>query len=97
VSKAQLVITAVILEGRTQADVARAYGVSKSWVSKLVARYHAHGEAAFTPAPDNRTTHHSASPTTSSNAAITQDASPSTTSPPEHQRGPKPKTKRTKP
>jgi len=49
VSKAQLVITAVILEGRTQADVARAYGVSKSWVSKLVARYRQHGEAAYTP------------------------------------------------
>ena len=48
-SKAQLVITAVILEGRTQADVARAYGVSKSWVSKLVARYREHGDAAFTP------------------------------------------------
>jgi transposase InsO family protein len=36
------------LEGRTQADVARAYGVSKSWVSKLVARYRHDGEAAFT-------------------------------------------------
>jgi len=49
VSKAQLVITAVVLEGRTQTDVARDYGVSKSWVSKLVARYREHGEAAFTP------------------------------------------------
>jgi transposase-like protein len=57
VSKAQLVITAVILEGRTQADVARAYGVSKSSVSKLVARYQQHGEAAFTPR--SRHPHHS--------------------------------------
>lgn len=46
-SKARLVITAVVLEGRTQADVARNYRVSKGWVSKLVARYRAEGEAAF--------------------------------------------------
>ncbi|WP_339622197.1 IS481 family transposase [uncultured Salinibacterium sp.] len=46
-SKARLVITAVVLEGRTQADVARNYRVSKRWVSKLVARYRAEGEAAF--------------------------------------------------
>ena len=31
-SKARLVITAVILEGRTQAEVARTYGVSEGWV-----------------------------------------------------------------
>ena len=48
-SKARLVITAVVLEGRSQAEVARAYGVSKGWVSKLVARYREHGEAAFVP------------------------------------------------
>ena len=48
-SKARLVITAVILEGRTQAEVARSYGVSKGWVSKLIARYHLEGEAAFEP------------------------------------------------
>ena len=48
-SKARLVITAVVVEGRTQAEVARSYGVSKGWVSKLVARYHAEGEAAFEP------------------------------------------------
>jgi transposase InsO family protein len=49
VSKAKLVITAVVFEGRTQAEVAAAYGVSKGWVSKLVARYRAEGEAAFEP------------------------------------------------
>jgi transposase InsO family protein len=49
VSKARLVITAVVVEHRTQAEVARAYGVSKGWVSKLVARYRAEGEAAFEP------------------------------------------------
>lgn len=58
VSKARLVITAVVLEGRSQADVARAYGVSKGWVSKLVARYRIDGDAA-TPrmlAPTSYTT-----------------------------------------
>ena len=48
-SKARLVITAVMLEGRSQADVARAYGVSKGWVSKLVARYRSDGDIAFEP------------------------------------------------
>jgi transposase InsO family protein len=43
------VITAVVVEGRSQAEVARTYGVSKGWVSKLVARYRAEGEAAFEP------------------------------------------------
>jgi transposase InsO family protein len=49
VSTARLVITAVVVEGRSQAEVAAAYGVSKGWVSKLVARYRAEGEAAFEP------------------------------------------------
>lgn len=48
-SKARLVITAVVLEGRTQAEVAATYGVSKGWVSKLVARYHLEGKGAFEP------------------------------------------------
>ena len=48
-SKARLVITAVVVEGRSQSEVARAYGVSQGWVSKLVARYRAEGEAAFEP------------------------------------------------
>lgn len=48
-SKARLVITAVVVEGRSQAQVARDYGVSKGWVSKLVARYRAEGDAAFEP------------------------------------------------
>ena len=46
-SRARLVITAVVVEGRSQAEVARAYGVSPSWVSRLVARYGAEGEVAF--------------------------------------------------
>jgi transposase len=48
-SKARLVITAVIVEGRSQAEVARDYGVSAGWISKLVARYRAEGAAAFEP------------------------------------------------
>jgi transposase len=48
-SKAKLVITAVIIEGRTQAEVAATYGVSKGWVSKLIARYNTEGESAFEP------------------------------------------------
>jgi transposase InsO family protein len=48
-SKARLVITAVVAEGRSQGEVARAYGVSQSWVSRLVARYRAEGQAAFEP------------------------------------------------
>ncbi|WP_223167880.1 helix-turn-helix domain-containing protein [Nonomuraea sp. SYSU D8015] len=48
-SRARVVITAVVVEGRSQAEVARSYGVSKGWVSKLVARYRAEGEAAFEP------------------------------------------------
>ncbi len=48
-SKARLVITAVVMEGRSQGEVARAYGVSQGWVSRLVARYRAEGEAAFEP------------------------------------------------
>jgi transposase len=46
-SKARLVITAVIVEGRSQAEVARTYEVSPGWVSKLVARYRLEGESAF--------------------------------------------------
>src|SRR5437899_664717 len=45
-SRARLVITAVVHEKRRQAEVARAYGVSEGWVSKLVARYRDEGEVA---------------------------------------------------
>ncbi len=36
-------------QGRSQGEVARAYGVSQGWVSRLAARYRAEGEAAFEP------------------------------------------------
>ena len=48
-SKARLVITAVIVEGRSQSEVAHEYGVSQGWISRLVTRYQLEGEAAFQP------------------------------------------------
>lgn len=36
---ARYVVDAVVLEGRSYREVARAHGVSKSWVAKLVGRY----------------------------------------------------------
>ena len=65
-SKRRLVITAV-LAGSSQSEVARTYGVSQSWISRLMARHAAEGEAAFEP--------RSRRPHTSSNttAAATTD------------------------
>jgi transposase InsO family protein len=51
VSKARLVITAVIVEGRSQSEVSRAYGVSQPWISRLLARYRSEGNAAFEQRP----------------------------------------------
>jgi transposase InsO family protein len=48
-SKARLVITAIEVEGRTPAEVVAAYGVSRSWLYELLARYRTEGEAAFEP------------------------------------------------
>ena len=48
-SKARLVITAVILEKRPVAEVARDYDVARSWIYELLARYREEGEAAFIP------------------------------------------------
>ena len=48
-SRARLVITAVVVERRGVREVARDYGVSPGWVSRLVARYRDEGEAAFEP------------------------------------------------
>jgi transposase InsO family protein len=46
---ARLVITAVVVEGRSQSEVARDYGVSRQWVNVLVGRYRREGEVAFEP------------------------------------------------
>lgn len=48
-SKARLVITAVVVEGRKPAEVAETYGVSRSWLYELLARHRAEGESAFEP------------------------------------------------
>ena len=48
-SKARLVITAVTVEKRPVSEVARTYGVARSWIYALLERYRAEGEAAFEP------------------------------------------------
>jgi transposase InsO family protein len=48
-SKARLVITAVITEKRAVREVAGDYGVARSWICALLARYQAEGEAASGP------------------------------------------------
>jgi transposase InsO family protein len=46
---ARYVVDAVVLEGRSYREVARAHGVSKSWVGKLVGRFRAGGYPAVEP------------------------------------------------
>ncbi len=46
---ARYVVEAVVLEGRSCREVGRAYGVSKSWVAKLVGRYREGGYEAIGP------------------------------------------------
>ena len=48
-SKARLVITAVVVEGRPVREVSAAYGVARSWIYELLVRYRSEGEAAFEP------------------------------------------------
>jgi transposase InsO family protein len=48
-SKARLVITAITVEKRSVAEVVAEYGVARSWVYELLARWRAEGEAAFEP------------------------------------------------
>ena len=48
-SKTHLVITAVVIEKRPVREVAAEYGVSKSWIYELLARYAREGEAAYAP------------------------------------------------
>jgi transposase InsO family protein len=56
VSKARLVITAVVVEGRSVDKVSASYGVARSWIYELLARYRAEGDAAFEPR--SRRPHH---------------------------------------
>jgi transposase InsO family protein len=48
-SLARLVVTAVMVEGRSKAEVARTYGISRTWVHELVKRYQADGDAGLEP------------------------------------------------
>lgn len=48
-SLARVVVTAVIVEGRSKTQVAKDYGVARSWVSELLKRFEAEGEATFEP------------------------------------------------
>jgi transposase len=44
---AQLVVTAVLVEGRSKSEVAREYGVSRRRVITVVQRYLAEGQAGL--------------------------------------------------
>jgi len=46
---AELVVTAVVFEGRSKSAVARDYNLSRRWVITLVQRYLAEGDAALQP------------------------------------------------
>jgi transposase InsO family protein len=48
-SLGRLVVAAVTVEGRSKAEVARDYGVSRQWVHELVRRYAAEGDAGLVP------------------------------------------------
>jgi transposase len=48
-SLAELVITSVKVEGRSQSEVARDLRISRFWVHQLVKRFEVEGEAAFQP------------------------------------------------
>ena len=46
---AQLVVTAVLVEGRTKSEVTRTYGVSRRWVITLVQRFLTDGDVGPQP------------------------------------------------
>ncbi len=62
-SKARLVITAVVVEGRSPSEVARTYGVARSWIYTLVNRYRIEGDTAFEPRTRRPRTRPDATPT----------------------------------
>src|SRR3954452_5649927 len=65
-SKARLVLTALFIERQTPGEVARRYGVHRSWVYRLKERYEAEGEAAFEP----RSRRPNSSPTATAEATV---------------------------
>jgi transposase InsO family protein len=46
---ARYVVDAVVLEGRSAREVARAHGISKTWIYELISRYRAGGYEALEP------------------------------------------------
>lgn len=48
-SKARLVLTALLVEQQSARELAERYGAHRGWVQELNARYEAEGEAAFEP------------------------------------------------
>ena len=46
---ARYVVEAVVLEGRSYREVARAHGVSESWVGEVVGRFREGGYGAIAP------------------------------------------------
>jgi transposase InsO family protein len=62
---ARYVVDAVLLEGRGAREVARAHGLSKSWIYQLIARYRAGGYEALEPRSKRpRSCRHETSPQT---------------------------------
>jgi transposase InsO family protein len=53
---AQLVVTAVLVEGRSKSEVARTYGVSRRWVITLVQRFLTEGDTGLQPRSRRPTT-----------------------------------------
>jgi hypothetical protein len=53
-SIAPLVVTAVVVEGRSKSEVARCYGVSRRWVITLVQRFLAEASPRWSRAQDAR-------------------------------------------
>jgi transposase len=45
----ELVVTAVLVEGRSKTEIARDYGLSRRWVITLVQRYLTEGDAGLQP------------------------------------------------
>src|ERR1700752_3605841 len=46
---ARYVVDAVLLEGRSAREVARAHGISKTWIYELISRFRAGGSEALAP------------------------------------------------
>ena len=61
-TSARLLITAMVVENRPVGEVAATYGVSKSWLYELLARYRREGEAVFEPRSRRPETNPNATP-----------------------------------